>query len=64
MAKKVGKPTADKIEQLTFTPKAVLNGYVRVICNDKNESLNGRNLLLPEEKAKLIVAKGWGVYEG
>ena len=64
MAKKVGKQTANKVEQLTFTPKSVLNGYVRVICNDKNESLKGRTLLLPEEKANLIVAKGWGVYEG
>ena len=59
MAKKIGKPTADKIENLVFTPKAVQGNTVKIKCNDVNESLKGRVMVVSKIKADLLISKGW-----
>ena len=60
MAKKLNKEVATKVENLTFTPKAVKSDKVKFKGNGTNETLKDIVLVMDIKKANLLVSKGWG----
>lgn len=60
MAKKLNKEVATKVENLTFTPKAVKSDKIKFVGNGKEATLGTRTFNLDKLKAEIFVKKGWG----
>ena len=60
MAKKLNKEVAQKVENLTFTPKAVKSDKIKFVGNGKEATLGTRTFNLDKLKAEIFVKKGWG----
>ena len=60
MAKKLNKEVATKVENLTFTPKAVKSDKIKFVGNGKEATLGNRTFYLDKLKAEIFVKKGWG----
>jgi hypothetical protein len=60
MAKKLNKEVATKVENLTFTPKAVKSDKVKFIGNGKEATLGTKTFYIDKLKAEVFVKKGWG----
>lgn len=60
MAKKLNKEVAQKVENLTFTPKAVKGDKTKFVGNGSEPTLGTRSFYLDKLKAEVFVKKGWG----
>tara|TARA_R110000772_G_scaffold158171_1_gene269409 strand:- start:5 stop:829 length:825 start_codon:yes stop_codon:yes gene_type:complete len=60
MAKKLNKEVATKVENLTFTPKAVKSDKVKFVGNGNEATLGTRTMFIDIKKAEVFVKKGWG----
>jgi hypothetical protein len=60
MAKKLNKEVATKVENLTFTPKAVKSDKIKFVGNGSDPTLGTKTFYLDKLKAEVFVKKGWG----
>lgn len=60
MARKLKKEVSGKLENLTFTPKAIKDGKIKFVGNGNEATLGTKTFYLDKLKAEIFVKKGWG----